>query len=67
MIEQILDEIEAAKASLQEWQRRGREAAQATQQVRGYLDGLARALELVQTAGQKEDASSEPMASGEVK
>lgn len=62
MIEQLLNEIEAAKASLQEWQRKEQEAHDQICAGRGYVQALARALELVQTAGQKEDAGSEPPA-----
>lgn len=67
MIEQLLDDIEAAKVSLQEWKRKEREAADQVCMGKGYLQGLARALEVAQTAGQKEDAGSEPPASGEAK
>lgn len=57
MIDQLLNEIEAAKASLQEWQRKEQEAHEQVLLGRGYLQALVRALELVQTAGQKEAAS----------
>lgn len=58
MIDQLLAEIEAAKASLAEWQRKEREANEQTRLGRGYLQGLARALELAQQA--QEQAASEP-------
>lgn len=59
MIDQLLDEIEAAKASLQDWQRKEREAHDQVLLGRGYLQAMVRVLELVQTAGQKEAAPIE--------
>jgi hypothetical protein len=55
MIEQLLNEIERARVGLQEWQRKEREAHDQAQMGLGYLQALARALELVQESGQKEE------------
>lgn len=62
MIKQLLNEIEAAKVSLQEWQRKEREAAQQVLLGRGYLQGLGRALDLVRENNEAAGLNSAPAA-----
>lgn len=63
MIEQLSSEIEAAKISLQEWQRKEREAADQVLLGRGYLLALTRAMEMAQQSqAQKELPASTPAA-----
>lgn len=50
MIDQLLNEIEAAKASLAEWQHKKREAHEQELLGRGYLQALVKALEMVQAS-----------------
>lgn len=64
MIEQLLNDMELTKASLAEWQRKAQEATTAVQRLRGYLDGLTRAVEIAHTladqpAGNKTDQHAE--------
>lgn len=58
MIEQLSSEIEAAKISLQEWQRKEREAADQVLLGRGYLLALARALEIAQQSQARKEPPS---------
>jgi hypothetical protein len=62
MIEQISNDLEGAKASLAEWQRKERQAHDQVQRGLGYVQALARALEIAQTEATKE-ATVDPVAS----